>query len=241
MPTVHDILFIGRKYESAYFGLERLETSEIVESTGCQKPCRYRKIRNLNHEYWFQLKINQNPGSSDEWGNRQGFSSLRKTRRGLNSGWWAGKRQQRFCKMQKVGTNVIEPASRCSSMASHLWWLILVAHLDSSWGHNTIINGHCHDIVVFTGSPSWHCGTGCMVLARLSTGSRSWSSPAGAETGWKRRQNNNKPVSVQEPQTRYNMLNCWYLGVLAFSHHMWQYLTPRYVLYCQSLIIIRRI
>ena len=42
------MLSIFRKYEATYFGLERLETSEIVESTGCQKPCQYRQIRNLN-------------------------------------------------------------------------------------------------------------------------------------------------------------------------------------------------
>ena len=47
ISTVQDTLLIFRKYEAAYFGLERLETSEIVEATGCQKPCRYRKIRNL--------------------------------------------------------------------------------------------------------------------------------------------------------------------------------------------------
>ena len=40
---------MSRKYESAYFGLERLETAEIVESTGCMKPCKYRYIKNMKN------------------------------------------------------------------------------------------------------------------------------------------------------------------------------------------------
>ena len=44
---VLDMFSMPRKYEAAYFGLERLETSEIVQETGCRKPCQYRQIRLL--------------------------------------------------------------------------------------------------------------------------------------------------------------------------------------------------
>ena len=60
-PVVHYyMLSMPRKYEAAYFGLERLETSEIVESTGCQKPCQYRQIRNLKSNK-ADSKIPSNP------------------------------------------------------------------------------------------------------------------------------------------------------------------------------------
>ena len=48
------------------------------------------------HEKPEQIKMLKIIGSSKKWGNQPGSSSLRKTRRVSNCGWWAGKRLLRF-------------------------------------------------------------------------------------------------------------------------------------------------
>ena len=80
-------------------------------------------------------------GSSEEWGNQQGSSSLRKIRRGLNSGWWAGKGQQRFgeskkCDHQFSGAH-LWPHISCGWFWWHTWTLLGVTYHD--W-HKI---GHC--------------------------------------------------------------------------------------------------
>ena len=101
-------------------------------------------------------------------------------------------------------------------------------------------------IVVFAGSPSWHCGTEFRVLARLSTGSRSWSSPE-TRAGWKRRPNNNRHQSNLSVSTSSRIGKtckadgiCWYLGVLVLFSPPTT-ISHKSVLYCQSLNIIRPI
>ena len=72
-----------------------------------------------------------------------------KNQKGLKLWVVSREKATEVCKRQKGWTNVVEPAFRCSSMVSHLWWLNLVALLDSSWGRSLTISIRLMDIVVF--------------------------------------------------------------------------------------------
>ena len=91
-----------RKYEAAYFGLERLETSEIVESTGCQKPCQYRQIRNN-----IDPKMSPNSREFRRVGEPTRIFQFEKTQKGLKLWVVSREKATEVWRKQKVVTDVI--------------------------------------------------------------------------------------------------------------------------------------
>ena len=102
------------------------------------------------HEKPEQMKMLNILGSSKKWGNQPGSSSLRKTRRVSNCGWWAGKRLPRFV--------FVLSSSKTTGLlsAAHLWTHILGGWI---WGNSrSLFRVTCHQppLIFFAASLSWY-------------------------------------------------------------------------------------